>query len=161
MRRYGNGAATGVPLPAFHLGLRSTPEDRPSPRSAGDNTSQKPPSRGQHAGHWRPDGRAWWSAAGSEGGFIINTEGYVPLFAIAAATHLLALVVMQLPSPEWRRSCRRIEPAPERNTGVAQKGVEMIMLRLNPTAPDRLLVNTPIHVVKPRWDPVRRRGGRA
>ena len=32
-------------------------------------------------------------------GFIINTGGYVPLFAIAATAYLLALLVMQLLSP--------------------------------------------------------------
>lgn len=33
-------------------------------------------------------------------GFIINTGGYVPLFAIAASAYLLALLVMQLLSPK-------------------------------------------------------------
>jgi ACS family hexuronate transporter-like MFS transporter len=32
-------------------------------------------------------------------GFIINTGGYVPLFAIAASAYLLALVIMQVLSP--------------------------------------------------------------
>ena len=33
-------------------------------------------------------------------GFIINTGGYVPLFAIAATAYLLALVVLQVLSPK-------------------------------------------------------------
>ena len=33
-------------------------------------------------------------------GFIINTGGYVPLFAIAASAYLLALLVLQILSPK-------------------------------------------------------------
>jgi ACS family hexuronate transporter-like MFS transporter len=33
-------------------------------------------------------------------GFIINTGGYVPLFAIAASAYLLALIVMQVLAPK-------------------------------------------------------------